>query len=162
MEGENPTRKYKWFRPRQAVRGSIPLVNSVNFATAGLYNDSNGAQYLAVRLPVVAGNHPVLASYQKGLLAGATLVTNVTPLIPESAKLPGQLFSVDFATLFTNTDWDVNQNDNILYLWPFPFAVLPPNYSLVLQNQTASGQITAAMFVWEAIYPDELDYAFEL
>src|SRR5215470_9005811 len=48
-EGLNPTRRYKWFRPRQANRGYTPLVTPTNHLTAYLYNQGTGAQVLVVR-----------------------------------------------------------------------------------------------------------------
>lgn len=40
----------------------------------------------------------------------------------------------------------------------FPFGIIPPNWSLIFQQSSALG----LSILYEAVFSDELDYAFEL
>lgn len=163
MEGENPTRRYKSFRPRQAARGLISPSGS-NSTTACLYNNSTAAQILVVRDIVPYANsapYAVVTSYQQGLLG--TKGGLVTPLWPGEAALPGVLTNFDTATAFTG-DYalPIFQVANGYAFWThnFPFAIIPPNWSLVVQDGTNRG-IYQVSFMWEAVFPDELDFLFD-
>jgi hypothetical protein len=164
FEYENPTRRYKWFRPRQAARGYLLDTSGISHPTGGLYNNSTGAHVLIVRelistaLPSVTGN--VGWAYVQGM--PGTVGGTVTPLIPMQGALPGQLWSADLAFYYTPDFLPpaVAGSGNFSY-WghEFPLAVLPPGWSIALAGALASGDVVLSV-MWEAIYPEELDYLY--
>lgn len=165
-EGENPTRRYKWFRPRQAARGSITLGNVTNYSTVALFNSSSGAHYLVIRdYETIFADPGGLTSigYVQGQLGTAGGVK--TPLVPGEAVPPGILTSLDSATLLT-LDWPLpwmgGAMNNSSAWWPhnFPFAVLPPGWSFVLQDNAVGSGLAQLNVMWEAILADELDFAW--
>jgi hypothetical protein len=158
MEGENPTRRYKWFRPRQAANGYAPLVAPTNYGTAGLFNNSTGAQYLAVRAFHCGGSTGAqLWSWLPGLPSGATVQTTSQPALANVARLPGQIWTLDAATLLGDPFADYSADTDFGWRHDFPFVIIPPNYSLVYQQQ-ATGNMVTFTITWEAIEADELDF----
>jgi hypothetical protein len=160
MEGVNPARRYKYFRPRQAMVGFGRVATSTNQATVTLYNNSTGSQCLAVRDWTINGSSGNLSrlSLQPGLIG--TPFTTQSPIIPDSATLAGIITFIDTTTLFTGIYEPEMISGGVQWLHNFPFCVLPPNWSLVVQA-FSTGQGILASFVWEAIEPDELDFAFQ-
>lgn len=172
MEGENPTRRYRWFRPRQAVRGYGESTTQLHYTTMSLYNDSTAAELLVVRHYTVQGVQD--SQFQIGVVQGALgspaggqtgapgpFVGNylnqtgkragVINFLDDPLARDGDFFTVvDGPNLFTSR-WDHD----------FPFAVLLPHESLFFQNATPGNEIQLAL-VWESIFPDELDFAYEL
>ena len=156
-EGLNPTRRYHDVRPRQMARGLITLTGPTNSATLSLYNESQGDRLLVVRtynlFTTVA--HLVLVQLQQG--KQGTAGGSVAPMIP-GESVAGTLYSLDTATALPNPDYMVD----VLYNRPawdyaFPFQVLHPNWSVSFQDTTAAETMRLAI-MWEAIYPDQLDY----
>ncbi len=161
MEGENPTRRYKWFRPRQAVRGAVSSADAGANTAVYLYNDSTATQLIVVRhwvLPGITGATDFEIGYVKG--KKGTPAGNVQPLIPTGARLAG-IITLDGATTLPQYDSFpfLGGNNNQFGYWnhEFPFAILEPDWSLafVSTNGTAGPPFFA---LWEAIEGDELDF----
>lgn len=156
MEGENPTRRYKSFRPRQAMLGSYLSTAPTHTATISLFNNSTGAQYLVVRdlfIPTVSAA-PAFVSQQQGQIG--TTAGLQQPVVSSNAALPGLVFFNDTTTVY-NSAWLWSNGS---FSHEFPLAVLLPGWSFVVQARTGA-QALAVGFIWEAIFADELDFAFE-
>ena len=157
MEGENPTRRYKWFRPRQAMEGALaPQATATNFATVSLYNDSRVSHYLVVRSLGLQlnGNFPTKIMHQGTL--GSHLGTEA-PLIPAEARLPGLIYYGDQAAAEPGAqiyEFQSNSRDYTI----LPFAVIPPGWSWGFQTNTVAGTLAYFNLLWEAIFADELDF----
>ena len=156
-EGLNPTRRYHDARPRQMARGLITLTTPVNSATLSLYNESLGDRLLVVRaynlFTTVA--HLVLVQLQQN--KQGTAGGSVAPMVPGDVTA-GTLYSLDTATVLPNPDYIVDLPYNRpAWDYAFPFQVLHPNWSLSFQDTTAAETMRLAI-MWEAIYPDQLDY----
>jgi hypothetical protein len=158
MEGENPTRRYKWFRPRQAARGFADTNAGSNFPTYYLFNNSTAAQYLVVRaISGQFGNGLALAYVQGN--PGVALGT-ITPLIPGTAALPGLLTFLDAAAAITPDGGGPSYQtatQGTSWNHEFPIAILPPNWSLAIADLGGSQPRAVSVF-WEAIFADELDF----
>lgn len=156
-EGENPTRRYKSFRPHQASRGGITATQTaVNFATVSLFNSSTATQLLVLRscgAAFSAGN--ILRGYNQGPL-GSHQGTEF-PLFPDVGSFPGQIYFQDAAAVLPRMIPWVIGGDTADY-GPLPIAILPPRWSFVLQSDTAGVSITYADFMWEAVWSDQLDF----
>lgn len=160
-DGLNPTRRYKWFRPRQAARiiGSETVFN--NTGEVLLYNNSTGAQLIVVRdiaFIGVGGNEITCATIQGNL--GTLQTAAATNFFPGDGVLPGQTYHLDdtsppAAQFFLAPPSGFGPG----WLHDFPVAIIPPNQSLVLQSASAGMTVC---FLYEAIFPDELDFAFEM
>jgi len=157
-EFQNPARKYKWFRPNQAARG-FASVSATNKATVSLFNNSKGRNFLVVRdvRPWIADASLDLAvSYNNGQVG--TSAGTAQPLVPSMPAPAGQVFAIDTATAY-NEDYSLISAAWLPGIWPhdFPFAVLEPGWSLVIQS-TNNGLTLLCSFVWEAIEADQLDW----
>jgi hypothetical protein len=163
VEGLNPTRRYKWFRPRQAARGFISNYNTSHDPAAGVLNNSTNAQLLVVRAviatPAPTGGADFGLFYVQGNpgTAGGT----VRSLYPDTGNLAGQMWLFD-----TTTDYQIDfglqsvlGNVASAAVWPydFPCGIVPPGWSLGFQVQGGPGYLTVSM-LWEAIALEELDY----
>ena len=159
MEYENPTRRYKWFRPRQAARGSITPATNVNYPTAALYNDSSGPQLLMVRLvSCVSPNGGTMGLIaQQGTIGAAGGI--ISPFVSGEAKPPGALYALDGAALVVSDFVMATYTGS----WPengaMPVAVLQPGWSLVAQSNSLTDKAQFG-FMWEAISVDELDFIY--
>lgn len=162
MEGVNPTRRYKWFRPRQAVRAHFLTVTPANWATLALFNNSTGSQLLVVRdygidpFSTAAG----VIFFQQGKF-GTLQAGDVTPIVPSGGALPGQFYYDDEATARSTAQIGAVSGTPQQWVHDFPFWIIEPNWSLVFQSNTI-GQAVGVFVGYEAIFADELDYAFEL
>jgi hypothetical protein len=155
----NPTRRYKNFRPRQALLGSRTTGTPVNLATVALFNNTLGPHWLVVRDATIVGQASALVnlSYRQGQIwTTSGIVSNMCNL---DAQLPGTMGSIDTATVYTAM-YAVGL-PNGLYFWQheLPLAVVAPGWSLVIQEEVAAQGMTASL-VWEAIFPEELDWLF--
>ena len=156
----NPGRKYRSFRPRQAARGMKALSTVTNFATFFLNNNTTGAQLLVVRDLTIngqaAGN--VAASYVLGPLG--TGPGKVQQMVPSNPVQVGVLTSADQTTNYPG-DYLAALSSTGVWEWEhdFPFAVLEPNWTLVLMSLSL-GQAASVAAVWETVYEDQLDYAW--
>ena len=158
MAGENPTRRYKWFRPRQAYRGAITLSGPVNNATLLLNNNSTGPLIIVVRdfLVVTTAAHLIAVAAFNGTLgsSGGT----ITPMISGEAQGPGVLYSVDDSTTRIADYYVAAQLNQPQWRHDFPFQILQPGQSVLFQDTTGAETMRLAI-LWEAIYSDELDWA---
>jgi hypothetical protein len=159
MEGENPTRRYKWFRPRQAARGYASPAAPANKQTILLNNSSGAEKYLIVRAFFVrqANNDDIGVGYVNGTLSGTAAQQG--NLFPGDGSLPGAVYTLDDATT-RSYDFQITPSQNTFW-WQhdFPFAVLQPGQSLLLQDTTAAHAMAVAFF-WEAVFPAELDWLY--
>lgn len=158
VAGLNPTRRYKWSRPRQTHRAYGQQTNNTNKGTISLYNDSTGPQILVVRLlSVVTSAGETGLSSRTGTLG--TLYGHGQPITIGDGRGPGAVYTIDSATTFAS-DFSYITSGNAGLLEPmFPIAVLPPNAALVVQNTQSASNINVS-FIYEAIAIEELDYIF--
>ncbi|SRR5579884_77072 len=161
MEGENPTRRYKWFRPRQAYRGTLKFQADLNFSTIFLYNSSTGPTLLVVR-HVSPGKTNHEATWALGNYQGVqgTQAGTISPMYPTNPAGAGQLYQYDDPNI-EPADFYFNE-DVIFSFMPdaFPFAVLPPGWSLMTQAVDQVQSPFAVNFIWEEIAVDEIDYVY--
>jgi len=159
MEYENPTRRYKWFRPRQAQYGSIQPGTHVNYGQGSLYNDSTGPQLLVVRainMLSSQGANMFLQAYQgKSGAPGGT----VSPFVAGEARLAGALFSLDNASGLFAVFGMSSPTGSFPFNGSLPVMVLPPGWSLLAQSSGLADVCTFS-FLWEAISIDELDFLY--
>jgi hypothetical protein len=157
-EGENPTRRYKWFRPRQAARGYADSGVTANFGTVSLFNDSLGSHYLVVRSFFAghnSGDNAVL-SVSQGVLG--TVVAGATQsIVAGDAKLPGALYIATPAAALSAPLISSNSSQDPSLYAGFPLVVLLPGWSLVEQPANGAARMDG-FFLWEAIFADELDF----
>ena len=157
-EGLNPTRRYTWFRPRQAARGLKVTGTPVNRATVSIFNSSTGPQYLIVRDIRIAGtaSDSIQASFQNGQIG--TSQGLVAPMVSGDAAPMGLIASIDTATAFAgDNSLDLGTQGTFTWYHDYPFAVIQPGVSLVLQDPTVAHGITVSA-IWEAILSDQLDF----
>jgi hypothetical protein len=154
----NPTRRYKHFRPREALRGSKGVAAPTNHATISIFNDSTGPRILVLRDILVTGtaNDLVATSYQPGQIG--TSQGLVAPYLPSSGTLGGKIAGIDTATAYA-ADYTIALSSLGAYEWyhDFPYAVVEPGFSLVFQAITVAHATTVSA-VWESISIDELDF----
>jgi hypothetical protein len=156
----NPARKYKHFRPRQALAGMKASGVPVNLATIGLYNNSTGRALLVIRDFAVNGtaNDNVQVSLQAGAIG--TSQGKVSPILFSGEVRPGLIASIDTATAYAGV-YMVNLSSLGTFEWyhDFPIFVVEPGISIVWQGMTAAHAVTVSA-VWEVIEIDQLDYFF--
>lgn len=154
----NPTRRYKHFRPREAVRASKAVAAPTNHATISIFNNSTGPRILVVRDLFVQGsaNDLVAMSYQTGQVGSSQGL--VQPYLPSSQTLAGLIAGIDTLTVYA-ADYTIALSSLGTYEWyhDFPWAVIEPGFSLVVQAVTVAHATTVSA-VWEAVSIDELDF----
>jgi hypothetical protein len=157
MEGQNPTRRYKWFRPRQAARGT-ENAGATNYATVRLYNDSTGPVILVVREVVwLTGAGTLSIAMGQGSIGVAGAFGSIQNLIPGTARIPGKLLVNDDAALQVPDYVFSTGAPYASWLHDFPFTVIPPNWHLAMQNRS-QGVSCLVGVMWEAILADQLDF----
>jgi len=164
MDGDPGTRRYKWFRPRQAVRGSTQDQTANNYWTGALYNNSTGPSVLVVRdLRWFPLNHNIFyLTYYQGRLAGTNLPAQ--PYFPGDATPAGLVDWSDQGSTLGAYDYSfVQPSGRWVAWWPhdFPIAIVPPGWSFVGQSQ-AKGEDGTLSLVWEVVSIDELEYMYVL
>ncbi len=142
---------------RRCARGYIADSGEANNTTLALTNNSAAAELLLVWqvLPGANFGSPAQVSYQQRI-AGLSPAGNMEAIVPGDALPPGILQSGDQPTNFPGVTWDPAAQ---LY-WPatFPFAVLLPGWSLVLQSAaTAPTSGLDVNIFWEAILSEYFD-----
>lgn len=158
MEGENPTRRYKWFRPRQAAWGYCPVqATPTNWGTVALYNNSPGTEYLVLRLfyTVDSGNQSIMVSRRQSRV-GTVLLNSVFPLLPDGAAAPGQLIVSDEAQITSGIIFD-HSLQFVTTGAMLPMLICPPGWAIVFQqlSQTVPANLGV---LFEHIEPEELDF----
>ena len=158
MEGENPTRRYKWFRPRQAVTGSFSTPTPTNWATIWLYNDSTAGQVMVIRNVTINPNlNAGLQYFERKGKSGILQAGGLHNYIQETAKLAGVFYYSDEATQFTDDILGASIASPVTWNHEFPFRILQPGWSLVAQA-LSSGANCGLIATWESIEADELDF----
>ena len=155
-EGLQPTRQYKWFRPRQAARFAFTTPVPVHKATLYLFNDSQGPLWIVVREFYGLGTDFIAPGL--GVVQGkaGTIQNNVIiPVVLGDSILAGQLYYADTATVITPNVINLVTNVSV-FLNFFPLVVLAPGWSLVVQDGTDAISMSVTL-MWECIYPDQLD-----
>jgi hypothetical protein len=163
MEGDPGTRRYKWFRPRQAYRGGVPATTAGLglFATISVYNSSTGPTVLVIRDWSVAATAAITLNtgYNQGRLNGTP--GGVTPLFPGDRAGAGL---VDYQAAGAVLSADYRMANAVLtsmgWLHNFPFAIVPPGWAFFIQQQSANKLISGG-FLWEEVSIDELEYTWD-
>lgn len=146
------------FHPRRAMRGGVTLTNAATYNVAGLYNNTTGSQYLALRsiywttpnaFPInfyaIQGNQGL--TYQAGV-----------PMVTGDAPGPGQIGAGHIATLPSQLDlvWEIATSIG-LYTWIPPIiAVLAPGWGFYGAQPEGSFGVYVN-FIWEYLRAEELD-----
>lgn len=159
IEGQNPSRRYKWFRPRQAFRQTYAL-SPTNLGSIALYN-AGSTVYLVVRALGFnsGGSNTLYSFYQPGIYG--TFAAAGQALVYGQPPGSGSLYYNDTSSTPTADFYFIlNAGPGILFP-PFPFAVVPPNTSYVITNEEDSA-FTGVSFYWEEIRVEELDYFYSL
>lgn len=157
-EGDQGTRRYKWFHPRQAARAGSPSVAGVSskFVTIALYNSSTGPTVLVVRRVLFTANQLYGMFYVQGRLTGTNYpAARLWPGEPAAAGLvdssqAGAAGAYD--SYLTPGDVGLGAGGDTI-----PIAIVPPGWSFVLQN-SAADTAAGVSFVWEELSIDELEY----
>lgn len=162
MGGEifNPKRRYKEFRPRQALRGMKSTGTPTNLATVGLFNNSTGPSLLVVRDLTINGAASDTVQVSNAVGAVGSSQGLVHAMVPSQPGSPGLVASIDTATVFPG-DYMAALSTIGSFVWnhDIPFAVVEPGWSLVFQQVTAAHAMSIAL-IWEAIATDELDWSW--
>lgn len=160
FEAENPTRRYKHFRPRQAARGGVGEVTPTNYATFALFNNSTASQLLIVRgVSYAIGSRPPQWGMIEERLTGTPGQTG--NYFPSMGALPGLVDYSDQPAILPGdfVDGYSGATNASLPPLPFPLAVIEPGWSFFIQGMITGGGSSAG-FIWEAIFPEELDYVW--
>jgi hypothetical protein len=160
-ETQNPTRRYKHFRPRQATFGQRATGTPTNLATVSLFNNSPGPQALMVRdvnLSSTAGDL-IRAAYVPGAVGTTSGI--VSQMIPTDGLQAGFLASIDTATVFNGFYIVTAVQGAFTWYHDFPFAIVPVGFSLVFQNTTAAHAMSVAL-IWETVAEDQIDFSYPL
>jgi hypothetical protein len=163
VEGDPGTRRYKWFRPRQAYRGGAPVTNpgGGKFATISLYNASTGPLVLVVRDLNWGSTSGAAASlgYKQGRLSGTAGV--VTPLFPGDHAGAG-LVDFQAAAAVLVGEYAYESPALTQGAWPhdFPLAIVPPGWAFFVCNQSAASPMGAGL-IWEEVSIDELEFMYD-
>lgn len=154
----NPRRRYRDFRPREAMRGRSITGVPTNRATVSLYNNSTGRAALVVRDLSMSGtaNDTVAISYVGGQV-GSTAGLQAA-LVANEAVFAGLVASIDTTTVYPG-DYIAPLSAQGIFIWThdFPLGVVQPGYSMTFQCSTAAHALTLAL-VWESVEIDQLDY----
>lgn len=156
----NPARRYRSFRPRQALRGFKASGVPTNLATIGLYNNSTGPQVIMVRDVQLSGtaNDVVALSYQPLQLGGT--IGKVQIFDSSGAPQAGLINGVDTATVYApDYEFALGSFGNFQWDHDFPIGLLIGGVSIVFQCTTAAHALNVSV-MWEAIAVDELDFTF--
>jgi hypothetical protein len=162
-EGINPSRRYKWFRPRQAVRGHSDFTSGVNrYNIQGVQNNSNGSHVLVVRdwiIMAAAVGGGAGGWYASQTSPGTSGSLSIQNYMATAGQLPGTMVAGDSATSNYPNVWLNQINPGQFLSWPhdWPFGVVEPGWCLLWVS--AGQNISAGVsMIWEAIPIEELDY----
>lgn len=140
---------------RRSARGRILDAGEATNTTAALTNNSLSPHILKVWKPQSnrAGGGALLCSYQRIDIFSTLGV--VAPIVPGDPAPPGIISAGDLPAAFP-ADWIFTDGTNLVP-WPatFPFAVLLPGWSLVVQNMTTPTDPIDISFWWEWCYPED-------
>lgn len=156
----NPKRRYKEFRPRQALRGMKASGVPTNLATVGLFNNSTGPAILVIRDLTLNGTASDTIAVTNVLGQVGSSQGLVHAMTPSQPGTPGLLASIDTATAYPG-DYLAALSSTGSFVWnhDIPFGVLEPGWSLVFQDTTAAHAMSVSL-IWEAINTDEFDWSW--
>ena len=156
----NPRRPYRWFHPRQSMRGRSTTGTPTNRATVSLYNNTTGRATLVVRDVTISGTASDTVAIQYAQTQIGTTAGQQAAMVANEAIYPGLMAWVDTTTTFSG-DYVAALTAQGAFWWQhdFPFAVVQPGFSLVFQDTTAAHALTVSL-IWEAIEIDQLDWFF--
>jgi len=145
------------FNPYYGMRGGAAATGGMaQNAAVALYNDTTGAELLAVLLLMVASG---IGEYQQvGSLQGTigSLVGHGIPVVSGDTPRAGAIYSTTNATVPTTADFTVASLDAAITLPPhYPLAIVQPGWSFVVYNQTA-GDSTTVGFYWQIVHPEDI------
>ena len=158
MEGENPTRRYKFFRPRQAARGYISVSGGSAFPSVYLFNPTS-THYLVVRdfQPVVGSGSLLYIASVRGKTG--TQGGTIHAFVGDTTTPAGQLWSDNAATALTPDNLQRDTGNSSMWSHDFPIGIVGPGWSMVFQQAVSTTTLELAL-IWEAILPDELDWSY--
>lgn len=153
-------RKYAEYMLRHAARGT-GNITAVNHATFALFNNSTSGRFLVVddwSWDDTTSTANFMSTYSRTRLTGSA-GTAVT-VFPESGAVPGLIDVSDQAVQLT-ADGQFKGPTNVDRYWPheFPYAVVPPNWSFVLQDFNGAHSVQVN-FWWIALFPLEFEYLY--
>lgn len=154
--------KYRPMPRRTAIAQISGTATAAQFATAALYNNSNGSQILRVWDVAVTqqGAGRFFVNLQQVNLAGT--VNPILPAFSNEAPLLGiATFNSLAAENFTQ-GYIISAAANVVWQWPhdYPIVHLTAGWSFVVQDNTAAAQIYIGI-TYDWIKPEELS-ALEL
>jgi len=161
-EGDPGTRRYKWFRPRQAHRGTTGQLGAVaaHGSLGELYNSSSGPTVLVVRGLVIAATATTLVNCGN---SAARLTTNNVRSAAYFGSNPAGAGIVDGSSalpVITTFDFQFVAATTFTPVFAdFPLAIVEPGWSFYVQDNTAN-QAFGASFIWEEVSIDELEYFY--
>jgi len=156
----NPRRPYRFFHPRQAMRGRATSGTPTNHATVSLYNNSTGQATLAVRDVTISGTASDTVAIQYAQTQIGTTAGQQAALVANEAVTPGLMAWIDTATVYSG-DYVAALTAQGAFWWQhdYPFALVQPGFSLIFQDITVAHALTVSL-IWEAIEIDQLDWFF--
>ena len=158
QEGYNPTRRYKWFRPRQAMIGTAQA-QAANNGVCELYNQSS-AYYLVVRdLWWFTTYGTIYVGFNAGIYSDQTGTAHFGRILPGEPAGAGVLYAGYNPQLLPNPLMVTHYNQGLWTYHDLPMFVVTPGQSLVVQAG-APATMEFDRIMWEFITPDEFDYMY--
>lgn len=156
----NPRRPYRFFHPRQGMRGRATTTVPTNHATVSLYNNTTGRSTLVVRDVTISGTASDTVAIQYAQTQVGTTAGQQAALVANEAIVPGLMAFIDTATIFSG-DYIAALTAQGAFWWQhdYPFAVVQPGYSLIFQDTAVAHALTVSL-IWEAIEIDQLDWFY--
>jgi hypothetical protein len=142
---------------RRCARGSNPEFFTANNAKVALYNNSLGPELILVwQFQILAIDAPPAQfHYQQGQPSGTNFL--VEPIVPGDAPPPGLLIGYDDPAVIPGSWQEDNTSGQPQWPATFPFAVLQPGWSLVVENVAVDAQGPIIQYFWEAILSKYFD-----
>ena len=143
---------------RRCARGAVPTATVTTNGTAVLYNNtaSSRADSRMAADDNRGRRRPAVSSPMFKVSDRTTLVP-CEAIVPGDAPPPGLLGYLDDPTTYSPS-FAMAVVQSAPY-WPatFPFAVLQPNWGLVMQNAATDATVPSVSLFWEAILPKYFD-----
>jgi hypothetical protein len=146
--------------PRRCARAVAIDTGEATNTTVALLNNSPAPDLLIVwQIYGTQSGNALQTAYQQGLAPLANPYP-IQPIVPDEAVPPGVVTSGDFANpIVPDQVLDIG---GLSIYWPatFPFAVLKPGWSLVVQGFGGGMPGLTCSFFWEAIHPELFDHIY--
>lgn len=138
------------------MRGAYTAATSTNYATGSLYNNSTGAEMLALWYVYVHGDATFMACVTINGTLGSK-VGAVAPVVGGELTRAGQLYYVDNATAQTPDIFIGDDNGTAgIFASRVPVAVIQPGQSFVTASRTTGTTLYFA-YLWQIVHPEDLD-----